>query len=126
MNETSADLPIANVTSVAAETADTAKPANAKKLGNLRMVWQHASAYPQQIMFALLALTVAALATLAIPAGFRLVIDRGFAAGGDSSDIARWFEYLLIIVAVMATATAFRFYLYPGSGSARLPISASL
>ena len=72
------------------------------------MVWQHASAYPKQIMFALLALTVAALATLAIPAGFRLVIDRGFATGGNSSDIARWFEYLLIIVAVMATATAFR------------------
>ncbi len=74
------------------------------------MVWQHTSAYPKQIMFALLALTVAALATLAIPAGFRLVIDRGFAAGGDPDNIARWFEYLLMIVAVMAVATAFRFY----------------
>ena len=81
-----------------------------KKLGNLRMVWRHTSAYPKQIMFALLALTVAALATLAIPAGFRLVIDRGFAAGGDPDNIARWFEYLLMIVAVMAVATAFRFY----------------
>ena len=81
-----------------------------KKLGNLRMVWHHTSAYPKQIMFALLALTVAALATLAIPAGFRLVIDRGFAAGGDPDNIARWFEYLLMIVAVMAVATAFRFY----------------
>lgn len=85
-------------------------PAKAKKLGNLRMVWQHTSAYPKQIMFALLALTVAALATLAIPAGFRLVIDRGFAAGGDPDNIARWFQYLLMIVAVMAIATAFRFY----------------
>ena len=85
-------------------------PAKAKKLGNLRMVWQHTSAYPKQIMLALLALTVAALATLAIPAGFRLVIDRGFAAGGDPDNIARWFQYLLMIVAVMAVATAFRFY----------------
>ncbi len=85
-------------------------PTSPKKLGNLRMVWQHTSAYPKQIMFALLALTVAALATLAIPAGFRLVIDRGFAAGGDPDNIARWFEYLLMIVAVMAVATAFRFY----------------
>ena len=81
-----------------------------KKLGNLGMVWHHAAAYPKQIMFALLALTVAALATLAIPAGFRLVIDRGFAAGGNPDDIARWFQYLLVIVGVMAIATAFRFY----------------
>ena len=85
-------------------------PAKAKKLGNLLMVWQHTSAYPRQITFALLALTVAALATLAIPAGFRLVIDRGFAVGGEPDNIARWFEYLLLIVAVMAVATAFRFY----------------
>ncbi|MBL0925553.1 MAG: ATP-binding cassette domain-containing protein, partial [Sphingomonadaceae bacterium] len=84
--------------------------AGSKKLGNLSMVWHHASAYPKQILFALLALTVAALATLAIPAGFRLVIDRGFAAGGNPDDIGRWFEYLLMIVAVMAVATAFRFY----------------
>jgi ATP-binding cassette, subfamily B, bacterial len=85
-------------------------PASDKKLGNLQMVWKHTSAYPKQIMFALLALTVAALATLAIPAGVRLVIDRGFAAGGDPADIARWFQYLLMIVAVLGVATGFRFY----------------
>ncbi len=85
-------------------------PVSSKRLGNLRMVWRHATAYPKQIMFALLALTIAALATLAIPAGVRLVIDRGFAAGGDPADIARWFQYLLMIVAVLALATAFRFY----------------
>lgn len=97
-------------TSLNIPTKSGSTPANAKKLGNLRMVWRHTSAYPKQIMFALLALTVAALATLAIPAGFRLVIDRGFAAGGNPDDIARWFQYLLMIVAVMAVATAFRFY----------------
>ncbi len=32
------------------------------------------------------------------PAGFRLIIDRGFASGGDPADIGRWFEYLLMIV----------------------------
>lgn len=85
-------------------------PASAKKLGNLAMVWRHASAYPKQIMFALLALTVAALATLAIPNGVRLVIDRGFVSNGDLGGISRWFEYLLMIVGVMAAATAFRFY----------------
>ena len=91
-------------------TANSNPPEGSKKLGNLRMVWQHASAYPRQICYALLALVVAASATLAIPAGIRLVIDRGFASGGDTKDIARWFQYLLLIAAVMAVATAFRFY----------------
>jgi ATP-binding cassette subfamily B protein len=95
------------------EAAETIKTENApppRKLAQLRMVWRHTSAYPKQIMFALIALTVAALATLAIPSGVRLVIDRGFVASGDPGGIARWFQYLLIIVAVMAIATAFRFY----------------
>lgn len=94
----------------AAGAATLPVPAKDKKLCNLQMVWRFATAYPKQIMFALLALTVAALSTLAIPAGVRLVIDRGFASGGDPADIARWFQYLLMIVAVMAVATAFRFY----------------
>ncbi len=90
------------------ETPESA-PAN-RKLGNLRMIWTFAVAYPRQITFAVVALAIAATATLAIPAGFRLVIDRGFAAGGDPASVARWFEYLLLIVAIMAVATAFRFY----------------
>lgn len=106
MNEIASTLP-APVERIAQPQQSVEK---SKKLGNLGMVWHHAAAYPKQIMFALLALTVAALATLAIPAGFRLVIDRGFAAGGNPDDIARWFEYLLVIVGVMAIATAFRFY----------------
>ena len=110
MNDLSADLQSANAASVHDDKLASPLPESGKRLGNLRMVWQHTSAYPRQILFALLALTVAALSTLAIPAGFRLVIDRGFAAGGNPDDIARWFEYLLLIVAVMAVATAFRFY----------------
>lgn len=92
------------------ETSPAPAPETNKKLGNLRMVWRHASAYPQQIIFALLALAVAAASTLAIPAGFRLIIDRGFAAGGNPDSIGKWFQILLVIVAVMAVATAFRFY----------------
>ena len=53
---------------------------------------------------------VTALATLAIPAGMRLIVDRGFAAGGDPADIGRWFRYLLFIVAVLGVGTAVRFY----------------
>ena len=92
----------------AAPLHDEAQPA--KSLGPLRMIWQAALAYPKQIVFALLALTITASATLAIPAGFKLVIDEGLAAGGSPEDIGRWFQYLLLIVLVLAIATAFRFY----------------
>ncbi len=85
-----------------------AKPA--RTLGPLRMIWQAARAYPRQVMLAGLALLITAAATLAIPAGFRLIIDRGFAAGGDPASIGRWFRYLLLIVVVLGLGTAMRFY----------------
>jgi ATP-binding cassette subfamily B protein len=74
------------------------------------MIWRAAMAYPGWVLTAALALLVTASATLAIPSGFRLIIDRGFARGGDPSDIGRWFEYLLIIIVVLALGTAVRFY----------------
>jgi len=81
-----------------------------RKLGNLRMIWDAAIRYPRQIAGAAVALLVAAGATLAIPSGFRMVIDRGFAAGADMTEIGHWFEVLFGIVALLALATAFRFY----------------
>ena len=92
-----------------AESApDDARPS--RGIGPLLMVWRAAGAYPGMIGVAAAALVVTALATLAIPAGFRLIIDRGFAGGGDPDDIGRWFQYLLMIVAVLAAGTAVRFY----------------
>jgi len=85
-------------------------PRRARSLGPLRMIWQAALAYPGRLAVAGVALVVTASATLAIPAGFRLIIDRGFAGGGNPADIARWFQYLLLIVAVLAIGTAVRFY----------------
>ncbi|MGN6357254.1 MAG: ABC transporter transmembrane domain-containing protein [Novosphingobium sp.] len=74
------------------------------------MIWQAAMAYPGWVLTAALALLVTASATLAIPSGFRLIIDRGFAKGGDPADIGRWFQYLLLIIVVLALGTAVRFY----------------
>lgn len=87
----------------AQETSDSQR-----KLGNLAMVWEAAIRYPARIAMALLALVTAAGATLAIPAGFKRVIDNGFASQGG--DIGVHFRYLLMIVVVMAVATAVRFY----------------
>lgn len=86
------------------------EPAPARDLGPLRMVWDAAIAYPGKLTLAGLSLITTASATLAIPAGFKLIIDRGFGAGGSTDNVARWFQYLLMIVVVLAIATAFRFY----------------
>jgi len=79
-----------------------------KKIGNLAMIWRRAIRYPGLIAAAALALLVAAAATLAIPDGFRRVIDQGFGSQGGA--IATHFNYLLFIVVVLAAATALRFY----------------
>lgn len=92
------------------DPAATAEPKPARSLGPLRMIWRETAKYPRQVLFAAVALLVTAGATLAIPAGFRLVIDRGFAAGGDVESIGRWFRYLLLIVVVLGLGTATRFY----------------
>ena len=87
---------------------ETSKDLPQRKIGNLRLIWRFAARYPGHIVLAAIALITAAAATLAIPSGFRLVIDRGFAAQGG--DIGRYFRYLLLIVIVLAVATASRFY----------------
>lgn len=115
---------------------EDSSPATLKKIGNLRMVFERAVAYPKQIAFALTALVVSAMATLAIPAGFKTIIDEGFSFGSEVDesllvplpggeyilqlpkvievapihDIAPYFQALLGIVGVLAVATAFRFY----------------
>jgi len=86
------------------------EPAPVGKIGNLRMVWRRMIRYPGTLAAAGLALLVAALATLAIPDGLRRVIDRGFSSHGGDIDLAHTFNYLFMIVAVLAVATACRFY----------------
>ncbi len=81
-----------------------------RSLGPLRMIWTAAAAYPGRVAVAGVALVITASATLAIPSGFRMVIDRGFERGGNPADIAHWFQYLLIIVAILAIGTAVRYY----------------
>lgn len=86
------------------------EPPKAKSLGPLLMIWRAALNYPGRVVVAFLALVTTAAAMLAIPAGFKLVIDEGFTNGGDPDEIARWFRYLGGIVVVLALGTATRFY----------------
>jgi ATP-binding cassette subfamily B protein len=80
-----------------------------RRLGDLAMVWQHARRYPRQIATAWAALIVTSAATIGIPYGFKRVIDRGFGPGAGGA-VADSFHYLLMIVVVLALATAVRFY----------------
>jgi len=89
----------------------TANRPKGRSVKNLRMVWGFAIHYPAHIAVAALALLVAAGATSGVPYAFKLIIDKGFAHGaGTTRDIARWFEYLLLLVGVLALATSVRFY----------------
>src|SRR5438270_5489941 len=82
-----------------------------RSVRNLRMVWSFATRYPGHIVVAIIALAVAAGATVSIPWGFKFVIDNGFGPGaGIAHAIAPWFELLLAIVGVLAIATAVRYY----------------
>jgi ATP-binding cassette subfamily B protein len=85
-------------------------PPGRRRLSELRVIWNFARAYPTQLVIALAALVVAALSTLAIPQGLKLIVDRGFNAGTAAADIAPYFQGLLAVVGVMAVATAVRFY----------------
>ena len=86
---------------------DTDTP-RSSKLGNLGLIWSFAIRYPMRIVGAGISLLVAAAATLAIPDGFRRVIDQGFS--GTEGDISQYFYYLFFIVVILALATATRFY----------------
>jgi ATP-binding cassette subfamily B protein len=80
-------------------------------IGNLWIVWRAAGKYPAQIFAALFFLIMSSAATLASPYGFKRVIDQGFGAqGGSPHAVTTAFHYLLMIVAVLALATALRFY----------------
>jgi len=79
------------------------------RVGNLLVVWRYALRYKLTIIGAVVALLLAAGATLAIPDGFRRLIDAGF-ADGNAETISPMFRYLLAMVLLLGVATACRFY----------------
>ena len=95
-------------TAEGAPSAETA--ARNRSLGPLMMILRQALEYPAHVGAAAVALVVTATSTLAVPYGFRMVIDRGFARGADLNDLGHWFELLLAIVVVLGVGTSTRFY----------------
>ncbi len=87
-------------------TTDAAPKPGVKRLA---LIWRFARAYPLQLVAALVALVVAAGATVAIPQGLKLVVDQGFGAASPAT-IAPYFKLMLGIVIVLGLSTATRFY----------------
>jgi ATP-binding cassette subfamily B protein len=79
-------------------------------LAALRPILPYARRRIGRIGAALVALTAASLATLVVPYAIREMVDRGFHGGGQGS-VHVYFAVLIGVVAVLAVASACRYYL---------------
>jgi ATP-binding cassette, subfamily B, bacterial len=93
---------------VAANTAEL-RPA-ARRLAPLAALAPFVRPHRGLILLAVLALAVAAGASLLLPVAARQVIDHGFSRG-DSAHIGRYFLGLLAVTVVLGLASASRYYL---------------
>ena len=89
-------------------TDDTAVRPAARSLRPLRELLPFVAPYRRQIVYALVALAVAAAATLALPMALRGMIDGGFSAS-DADSVDRHFVTLFAVAMVMGAASALRF-----------------
>jgi ATP-binding cassette subfamily B protein len=85
----------------------------AKRSARLRPLWAlapYVGRYRGRAFLALIALTVAAITTLVVPVAVRRMIDFGFSPEGIAM-INKYFSVMIAVVAVLALASASRFYL---------------
>ena len=98
-----------NTAAPADDAPVTASVAATAKLSPLLGLQHFLAPYKLQIVGALVALVVAAGATLVVPLAFRQLIDLGFSQG-NAGHINTYFIALFAVAAVLAIATAARFY----------------
>src|ERR1700682_2140190 len=100
------------MTQAAKESAEKA-PAPAKagrRFSPLLAMAPRCLRFPGRIRASLVALVLASAATLAVPFAVRQMIDFGFSPE-NAGFIDRYFEMMLVVAAVLATASALRYYL---------------
>jgi ATP-binding cassette, subfamily B, bacterial len=103
--------PDAEPAAVAVAADLTELPARGR--ARLRPLWAlapYVARYRGRALLALIALTVAALTTLLVPVAVRRMIDFGFTPRGIAL-INSYFSVMIAVVAVLALASASRFYL---------------
>ncbi len=94
--------------------AEEAQPALQQRAvaGNLRglgKLWPYIRPYKLSVVLAFIGLVIAAGATLSLPVAVRRMIDLGF-SGDNAGLINSYFAMLLVIAAILAGASAMRFY----------------
>ncbi len=88
-----------------AESADGRR----RSLRPLRRLFPYIGRYHRLVAGAIASLVVAAVTTLAIPLAVRRMIDHGF-SGSDSTFISDYFAMLVLMAALLALASAGRYY----------------
>jgi ATP-binding cassette subfamily B protein len=100
----------------AAPTAvEPGKEARRRSIKPLLGLFPFVMRYRGRVIAALVALVVAAVATLAVPIAVRRMIDNGFDAHRVGL-IDEYFGVMILVVAVLAGASAMRYYLVTGLG----------
>ncbi len=92
-----------------AQTAPPADDSEQGRLRPLRRVLPYVFRYPGLVAAALASLALAAITTLTLPLAVRRMIDHGF-TGTDSTFVANYFSMLIGIAALLALASAGRYY----------------
>jgi ATP-binding cassette, subfamily B, bacterial len=92
------------------ETAPAPATAANRKVRPLLALFPYVARYRMRAIAALLALLTAAIATLVVPIAVRRMIDLGFSRE-SATLIDSYFSVMIAIVAVLALASAARFYL---------------
>ncbi|WP_296743390.1 ABC transporter transmembrane domain-containing protein [Mesorhizobium sp.] len=80
-----------------------------RSIGPLRRLFPYITRYRTSVVGAIISLIVAAVTTLALPMAVRRMIDHGFEASG-STFIAEYFAALVAMAALLAAASACRYY----------------
>jgi ATP-binding cassette subfamily B protein len=111
MNVAEQDIPqkVVRAAPEAPTTAAAERP-RARSLRPLVSLFPYVARYRWHAIAALIALLAAALATLVVPVAIRRMIDFGFSR--EAADLINsYFSVMLAVVAVLAVASAMRFYL---------------
>src|ERR1700726_1787139 len=103
------DLEATEISSIEAELTQSAAETGAK-LRPLLALAPYVARYRGRAMLAFVSLTIAAITTLVVPVAVRRMIDFGFTPEGIAM-INSYFSVLIAVVAVLAGASASRFYL---------------
>jgi len=90
--------------------AQLTQPPKRPRLRPLLALAPYVARYRGRAFLALIALTIAAVTTLLVPVAVRRMIDFGFSPEGIAM-INRYFSVMIAVVAVLAIASAARFYL---------------